>query len=129
MSTNPEGLPAPEAQPQPYIISARYPDLHSSAQPYHEAQELIRNEELALSAYRLQLRRIEPLPDGLFVTILGEEPPVEYDQQFRRILSTGQTVELPQELQDVLLERRAAMSERATWVEGHYRPADRRRLS
>ena len=128
MSKEPEGSPAPEA-PRPYTLAARYADETSSGPPYTEAQELIyRHEQLELSVFRLQLRRIEPLPDGWFVSVVGEEPPVEYQQRLRRILSGGEEVELPADVVQALRKRRAEASRLGDWVEGHYPAAKPRRL-
>ncbi len=121
--------PPKEEEPQPYSLAARYTDEQSSEQPYKEAQEVIfENEGLELSSYRLQLRRLDTSPDDWYVTIIGKQPPQEFDTQFRRILSTGELVTLPNEVLDYLLERRTQASKLGTWVEGHYKPEKRRRL-
>ncbi len=129
MSKEPEGSLRPEeATPRPYTLAAPYPDEASSAPPYQEAQELIyQHDERALSVFRLQLRRFDPLPDGWFVSVVGDEPPVEYQQHFRRILSGGEEVELPEELIAALRRRREELSKMGNGVKGHYPPARRRR--
>ncbi len=130
MSKEPEGsTPSPEVPPHSYTLSARYPDEASSAPAYQEAQELIyQHDQLELSVFRLQLRRIEPLPDGWFVSVIGDAPPLEYQQRLRRILSGGEEVDLPEELIAALRRRREELSKMGSWVEGHYPPARRRRL-
>jgi hypothetical protein len=121
--------PPKEEEPKPYSLAARYPDEQSSGQPYQDAQELIfAHEQLELSSFRLQLRRLDLSEDEWYVAVVGKEPPQAFDAQFRRILSTGESVILPEDVLDQLLKRRAAASKLGTWVEGHYGPGKRRRL-
>lgn len=120
--------PPKEEEPKPYSLAARYPDDQNSEQPYQEAQELIfEHEQLELSSFRLQLRRLDTPEHEWYVAVVGKEPPQEFDAQFRRILSTGELVTLPGDVLDHLLERRAAAAKLGTWVEGHYHPVKRRR--
>ena len=128
MSKEQEGsLPPEERTPQPYRLSARYPDQISSETPYNAAQELIfRNEELELSVFRLQLRRLNKLSDDWFVAIVGEVPAHEHQEQLRQILSGGKDVELPPDVTQALLKRRAELSRLGPWVERHYRGGGRR---
>jgi hypothetical protein len=122
--------PPKEAEPKPYSLAARYPDEQSSGQPYQDSQELIfTHEQLELSSFRLQLRRLDTSQDEWYVAVVGKEPPQEFDAHFRRILSTGEVVTLPGEVLDQLLKRRAEASKLGTWVEGHYGTGTRRRLS
>jgi Asp-tRNA(Asn)/Glu-tRNA(Gln) amidotransferase A subunit family amidase len=121
--------PSKEEEPQPYSLAARYLDELSSEQPYQEAQQTIfENEQLELSTYRLQLRRLDTPHYDWHVAIVGKQPPQEFDTQFRRILSTGEPVTLASEVLAYLLQRRAEASKLGTWVEGHYKPGKRRRL-
>jgi hypothetical protein len=123
-------LPPKEEEPKPYSLAARYPDEQSSEHPYYESQQVIfENQQLALSVYRLQLRRLNEVQLQWHVTVVGEQPPTEFDTKFRRILSTGEEVSLPQEVLDALLKRRAQAAQLGSWVEGHYKLGKRRRLS
>jgi len=118
-----------EHAPEPYALTARYADDRSSEQPYYETQQLIfENQQLDLSAFRLQLRRLDAPDVDWFVAIVGTRPASDVDSHFRRILSTGELVNLPEDIQAALFERRAALSTLGPWVEGHYGPGRRRRL-
>ncbi len=122
-------LPPKPEPPQPYSLAARYPDGQSAEAPYFESQQVIHdNEQLELSSYRLQLRRLNSTELDWHVAIVGDQPPAEFDQRFRRILATGELVELPADVQEFLRQRRAVMTRNAQWTEGHYRPGIKRRL-
>ncbi len=123
-------VPPPKPEPsQPYSLAARYPDGQSAEAPYFEAQQVIfDNEQLELSSYRLQLRRLNSEEFDWHVAIVGDQPPKEFDQRFRRILSIGELVELPLDVQDFLRRRRSEMTKNAQWTEGHYRPGIKRWL-
>lgn len=120
--------PPKEEEPQPYSLAARYADEQTSERPYQEAQELIfEHEQLELSSFRLQLRRLDIPEHEWYVAVVGKEPPQEFDTQFRRILSTGESATLPEDVLKHLLERRATAAKLGTWVEGHYQPVKHRR--
>jgi hypothetical protein len=121
--------PPKEAEPQTYTLAVRYPDEPSSARSYNEAQAfLYSHEELGLSTFRLQLnlRRLDVL--DWHVVVLGDPQPPEVDSQFRRILSEGEEVTLPEQAVKMLMRRRMAASRFGDWVERHHRPGKRRRL-
>jgi hypothetical protein len=110
-----------EDEPKLYSLAARFADEQSSARPYREAQELIyQSEALALSAFRLQLERLDSPELDWHVAVVGEQPPAEFDQRFRQILSTGESVTLPDEVLSYMRERRAEAAKLGDWVEAHY---------
>ncbi len=131
-----ERAPRTEGEPQPYSLAARYQDERASGRSYEEAQAFIyTNAQLELSAYRLQLPRVDAPRRRLnspafdwYVAVVGEQPPAEFDTRLRRILLTGEPASLPDEVLKYLFERRAQASQMGSWVEGHYRPGKRRRL-
>jgi hypothetical protein len=129
MSKERESVPLHEHEPTSYTLAARYPTDESSQVPYNEAQNLIftNTKELDLSAYRFQLRRLEPVQVDWYVALVGIQPPAEFDARFRRILIQGEEVQLPQEVHDALIARRAEVTKLAPWVEGHYSYNKRRR--
>jgi hypothetical protein len=121
--------PSPENAPQRYIVASRYPDDITSATPYQEAQQLIyEHDELPLSVFRLQYGEPPSMRFEWYVVVLGEQPAEHFDQQFRRILSTGESGTLPEEVIAVLQRRREEMSRQGQWVERHYRMGNRRRI-
>ena len=124
-----EGTPRQEGEQPPYSLAARYRDEPASARSYEAAQEFIyTTAHLDLSAYRLQLPRLQSTEFDWYVAVVGEQPPAEFDTRLRRILSTGEPASLPDEVLTYLLERRAQATQMGSWVEGHYRPGKHRRL-
>ena len=124
-----EETPHQEGEPKSYLLAARYPNERASERPYNEAQQAIWDDRrLDLSVYRLQLPHATKPEYVWHVAFVGEQPPVAADQRFRRILSTGELIELPAKVLGFLRQRRAEASKLGNWVEGHYKPGIRRRL-
>ncbi len=123
-------VPSPkEAEPQPYSLAARYTDDNSSEEVYFQVQHVLDSHpDLALSSFRLQLRRLHSSEYDWYVTVLGEQPPSEYEDLFRRILSSGEPVTLPDDVREWLFKRRKAATQIGPRVEGHYRPGLPRRI-
>jgi hypothetical protein len=101
---------------EPYIRAARFRSERAAGHVYFQAQELLFREPCDLSAYRLQLSQI------WHVAVVGEAPPEDLHRRIERILSRGQSVELPEEIVQMLQERGAQMRRQGPWSEGHYRP-------
>ncbi len=107
----------PETEPVPYHRTARFVDAPSAGVAYGAVQRtLFEGPPNDLSAYRFQLNRI------YHVTVLGQVPPAELDEQLTAILANGEPVELPADVLAALSERRRQMSGRGPWSEGHVRP-------
>src|SRR5690348_16719218 len=100
-----EGTSSKEQEPVPYHLTAHYTDeqAQDSARAYSQAQRLIDNPGILLSAYRLELPPIAP---GWFVAVLGETPPEEIQAQLLAILSTGEPATLPDNVMKYLEKRR-----------------------
>ncbi len=114
----PEGEPLPTQEP--YYRAARFASEADAGQPYFKAQDVIfRDPANDLSAYRLQLDQI------WHVCVLGEQPPRPLDRRLRRILAAGEAVTLPEQVLQMLLERRARAIQTGPWAEGHYWPGER----
>jgi hypothetical protein len=105
----------PPSSPEPYIRAARFRSERAAGHVYFQAQELLFRELCDLSAYRLQLSRV------WHVAVVGEAPPEDLGRRIERILSRGQSVELPKEIAQMLHERSAQMRQQGPWSEGHYR--------
>ena len=109
-----------EDEPVPYHRTARFADEPSAGLAYGAAQRAIFDgPPNDLSAYRFQLNTI------YHVTVLGEPPPADLDDQLTEILASGEPAILPAEVLAALAERRRQMSRRGFWSEGHYRPGRR----
>lgn len=113
--------PNPEQEAPAYYRAARFPREEEAGRSYHAAQRLIRDPDVDLSAYRLQLNRI------WHVAILGPTtPPEEIAKKVEEILSSGKPVTLqPDILEALLVRRKQALSPGTTWLERHYRPGKR----
>src|SRR5688500_15910667 len=99
---DPEHQPAPEPEPGPYERASRFTGEQPAGAAYFAAQQAIFDgPPNDLSAYRLQLNRV------YHVAVLGQTPPEELDQQLTAILSAGEPTELPTEVLQTLLDRRA----------------------
>jgi hypothetical protein len=111
------GGPSKEQEMQPeYSQAARYDDEQLAGEAYFQAQEAIFDTDYGLSAYRLKLEQI------LYVAVLGDRPPEDFDQIIQTILSTGEPATLPPEILTHLNQRRLQARKLGSWVEGHYRP-------
>jgi len=110
-----------EHEPQPYSRAARFPGEQPAGRAYCQAQDAIyrAREEVDLSAYRFHLDRV------WHVAVLGESPPAELDERLQQILAAGEPTDLPADILQQLLARRAQASQLGGWVEGHHRPGRR----
>ena len=119
-SGDPEQHPRREHDPVPYHRVARFAGEQPAGRAYAAAQRIIFDgPPNDLSAYRFQLNRV------YHVTVLGQPPPADLDEQVRESLASGEPATLPAEVFQALAERRRQMSRRGPWSEGHYRPGRR----
>jgi hypothetical protein len=106
-----------EKEPKPYYKAARFNGEQIAGKAYFQAQDAIFNDPgCDLSVYRFQLNRIYHL------AVLGESPSAELAQKLQEILSTGEPVPLPDNILQILSERRNQAIKKGPWVERHYRP-------
>src|SRR5690242_5681246 len=105
-----ERTPGKEQEPVPYHLVAHYTaeQVQDSARAYNQAQQLIDNPGILLSAYRLEL---PPLAPGWFVAVLGDTPPEEVQAQLLAILATGEPATLPDNVWKYLEQRRRQASQ------------------
>ncbi len=121
--------PPTEVKPQPYSLASRFATDQASEQAYFECQQVLDSHaKLALSSFRLQLRRLDTREFDWYVAIIGEHPPAEYHEKFQRILSAGEQVTLPFDVVNWLQRRREEAAQIGPRVEGHYRPGLPRRI-
>lgn len=109
-----EGGEPNEETEKPYYQASRYKSERDSRRPYAEAQEVIFSNEYDLSAFRFQLDTV------YHVAVLGGKPTETVVQIIERILSSGESVELPEEVLDALSARQKQARQIGPWVEGHY---------
>ena len=105
----------------PYLQFRRYTTEESSAISYFGVQETLRAAPVAtdLSVYRV---RVAPTLD-FHVAVLGEiAPPDVLQAKIAEALADGQPAEMPPDLLQLLLQRRAEGKRRGGWSEKHYRP-------
>ena len=112
--------PGPRPTGDPYVRAARFTGEQPAGWTYRALQRVIFTAvPNDLSAYRLQL-------DGVYhVVVVGVRPPPALEQRLTAILATGEPVELPADVQQALLARRAQVTPHHAWWEGHYRPGRR----
>lgn len=113
-SSEREGGEPNREEEKPYYQASRYKSERDSRRPYAEAQEAIFSNEYDLSAFRFQLDTV------YHVAVLGGKPTETVVQIIERILSSGESVELLEEVLDALLARREQAQQIGPWVEGHY---------
>ncbi len=110
----------PDHDPTRYHQAARFAGERSAGHAYEQIQETIYNApQTNLSGFRLNVDQ------DWYVAVLGEQPPQELHHELRRILATGEPTTLPDEVLDVLFQRRTRQRRLGDWVEGHYRPGRR----
>jgi hypothetical protein len=101
----------PDQTPLPYYRAARFRAELPSARAYSQAQSLIyEHKDNDLSVFRFHIERT------WCVTVLGEQPSPELQEQIARILRPGQRVDLPPELLQFLLQRRIEAAKQGDWV-------------
>lgn len=110
---------SPEHEPSPYTRAARFAGERPAGLAYRKAEAAIFGTPCDLSVYRLQFQQ------RWHVAVLGELPPDEFAQRIDAILATGEPTTLPSDVMRVLQQRRAELSKRRSWTEGHYRPGTR----
>jgi hypothetical protein len=118
---HPERPTSKEQEPSPYYQASRYRTERPALTAYNQAQKVIYGYrgDVDLSAYRFLLHRLS------HVAVVGSQPPDELDQSIKQILSSGESVSLPDDVLRMLLQRRAHAQQVGPWVEGHYRPGIR----
>lgn len=119
---DPDRLQQKEQARNSYHRAARYPHEDASEAPYDTLRQLIFDEPCNLSAYRLRVG--EALE--WHVAVLGEHPLDELQRRIEDVLATGEPVTLPQEILNVLIQRRRTHSGKGKWVEHHHFPRRRR---
>ncbi|MCG3771991.1 MAG: hypothetical protein JW384_03192 [Nitrosomonadaceae bacterium] len=58
------------------------------------------------------------------VAVLGVRPAEEVERRIKRILSAGIATTLPDDILQLLAQRRTAAAKLGPWVERHYRPGE-----
>ena len=111
------GEPPREQAPLPeYYQAAHYADEARAGEAYFQAQEALFTTNFDLSAYRFRLNQVS------YVTVLGDTPPVEFDQILQGILASGEPTPLDNDILMALNQRRIQARGLGPWVERHYRP-------
>ncbi len=110
-----------QEQPERYYKASRFPGEEPAGRAYFKTQDTIfeAREKADLSCYRFQLDTV------YHVAVLGERPHAKLERKLERILASGEAVELPEDILDVLWRRRELARQINPWVEGHYRPGKR----
>ncbi len=103
-----------------YYQAARYPIERPAKQAYGAAQALVFSQDgHGLSAYKFYLPDAPRKPN---VTVLGEAPPAEVHEQITQILQDGTPLVIPENVLQVIFDRRAQAGQIQPYVEGHWRP-------
>lgn len=98
-----------------YLRVARFPTAEIAGRLYFAAQDAIfQTPRCELSVYRLLFQR------DWFVAVLGDPPSQSLDRQLRRLLSSGDSATLPDEILQALQQRRTEATHVAPWVERHH---------
>ncbi|MCC7106246.1 MAG: hypothetical protein IT307_13975 [Chloroflexi bacterium] len=117
-----EGEPHPPAgredADRPYVRVAKFEQERRSLRTYTQARRAIFEATCDLSAYRLQFDQV------WHVALLGERPSDELEHRLRLILAAGEPATLPQEIVQLLLQRRVEAKQLGPWVERHHRPGE-----
>lgn len=103
----------------PYFRCASFGSDQEAGKAYFICQELIAPHavDCDLSVYRFIFA------ESFHVVVLGEPPVDELGDEIDGVLAAGTPVDLPDEMRNYLIERRAEVSgPDVPWMEGHYRP-------
>jgi hypothetical protein len=102
--------------PPAYQRAARFSSEQDAGIAYERSQEAVYlGAPNDLSTYRLIVNH------EWYVTILGQQPPPELQEQIEGILALGEPTDLPEEVMTALAARRAASIRQGSWVERHHR--------
>jgi hypothetical protein len=101
-----------------WLLAYRYPDLGAAEEPYTQCRDLVFRLDIEASSYRLQV-------DGQVhvVVVADTRPPPRIRRMFKGACQDGERQNLPEDLADLLFERRAtqkipgAFWERRTFTE------------
>ena len=96
-----EGRELQEQPPALYYRAERFRTERPADRAYFAAQEAIFRAQCDLSSFRFQLNAV------WHVAILRAPPPGELEHRLRLILAAGEPVALPEEVLQLLRERRA----------------------
>jgi hypothetical protein len=114
---SPRGEPRPEHEPLPYTQAARFAGEQPAAHAYAAAQDAIyTGPPNDLSVFRFRLNQV------WHVAALGLQPPSELAQALTAILAAGEPATLPDDLWQLLTQRRQQATRLGPWVERHERP-------
>lgn len=99
-----------------YYRAAKFTNPRLAEATYFGLQKLIDRPDADLSVYRIQIL------GEWYVVAVGAFPSRELADELQRILSTGESVDIPSQVLNFLWQRREEQIESGPWVEGHYRP-------
>lgn len=99
-----------------YVRAASFRREVSAKAAYYRIQELLRNraDDCSFSVYNSLLNGVR------VVTVIGNTPPVDVQNQIQSALSKGTEFQLPDDVRVVLGARSLETRRRTIWAEGHY---------
>jgi len=106
----------------PYVLSAAFRRPERAKAVYRQAETLLYEQPVNLSAYNLELNG-QPL-----VIVLGNPPPPSVHERLARLLATGQPVAVPEAVLATLYRRSRGEWAKGPWQEYHHRPGKRIRV-
>jgi hypothetical protein len=105
-----------------YHRAAKFSGEREAGAVYFRVQKLIDTPDADLSAYRFQIQGV------WHVAVVGDAPSKELAEELEKWLSSGEPVELSEDVLEFLFRRRAEQIKHGPWVERHYRPGRRFRF-
>jgi hypothetical protein len=115
-----ESKPQPEHEhTEPYLKAASYSSDQSALQVYNRIQARLFGSNWDLSTYRIKYQQIP------HVVVLGVSPPPDGQRIISDMIASGSPANLPKDVINYLIQRRAEAQRLGPWVEGHYRPGRR----
>lgn len=100
----------------PYVLSAAFRRPERAKAVYRQAEALLYDQPVDLSAYNLELNG-QPL-----VVVLGNPPPATVHDRLARLLATGQPIAVPEEVLITLYRRSRDAWAKGPWQAYHHRP-------
>jgi hypothetical protein len=128
MTQPPEREPSQEIPLFPFVLASRFDSRETSQAPYDAIQNIVRNEEVDFSVFRLiqnwpeSLSKAPPSTKRWFVVVLGETPALPMVQEVTEALNMGEPVDIPDEAVAEMAQRRLKEIAQRPFTEIHRKP-------
>jgi hypothetical protein len=127
MPRTPEQPPNIEIVEMPFLLSSRFDSRETSQSPYDTIQAIVRDrQDIAdFSVFRLlqnwpeSMSKAPPSQKRWYVAVIGNPPPEPFLTQVREAIQMGEPVPIPDEVTEMLVQRRMEQMAKRPYSEIH----------